>query len=427
MKIRITAIVISFFILTITKAQNTGFHGTSSSIVDMCTKIRPVVTEKTVQNIVDKILIKKGLSQPIIVMSCPVVSHCVSYKDSKESYIFYNNNFFKELENLEFTNSNISSIDWSIITILAHELGHLLNDKHFRGYHTQVEKRQFELEADEFAGITLCELGANYEQAKKAFHHKDVSTEGTHSHPPRSERLAAFKKGWESVQKRHVIDDPDPCYEEVIVEPAQYEEKEEQILLKEASTRIEVVPAVYTTEEKKLLIKKGYEILEVVPASFTTQTEQIMVKEPSERLEYVPPSYETVTKQVLVAPASTKWTKGRASRNCLSLNSEDCKVWCLTEVPAQYKTVTKQILASPATTRSIPISAEYKTIARAVTQSPAQTKLRVVPGEYRTVKKQKLQSPATTREVEVPAEYTTIKKKKLVKDAVTKFVKVPCD
>ncbi len=217
------------------------------------------------------------------------------------------------------------------------------------------------------------------------------------------------------------------CYAKCLI-PDQYETVTEQILLKEASTRIEVVPAVYTTDEEQVVVKEAYRVLEVVPASFTTQTEQIMVKEPSERLEYVPPVYETVTEQVLVAPASTKWTKGRASRSCLSANPEDCKVWCLTEVPAQYKTVTKQVLKAPATTRSIPIPAEYKTITRAVTQSPAQTREREVPAEYRNVRRQKLQSPATTRDVEVPAEYSTITTKKLVRTGgFTDWVEVLCN
>ncbi len=217
------------------------------------------------------------------------------------------------------------------------------------------------------------------------------------------------------------------CYAKCLI-PDQYETVTEQILLKEASARIEVVPAVYETVSEQVLVKEPYRVLEVVPASFTTQSEQLMVKEPSERLEYVPPVYQTVTEQVLVAPASTKWTKGRATRNCLSANPEDCKVWCLTEVAAQYKTVTKQVLASPATTRSVPIPAEYKTITRAVTQNPATTREREIPADYRTVTKQVLQTPATTREVEVPAEYSTITTKKLVRTGgFTDWVEVLCN
>jgi len=217
------------------------------------------------------------------------------------------------------------------------------------------------------------------------------------------------------------------CYAKCLI-PDQYETVTEQILLKEAGSRIEVVPAVYETANEQLLVKEGYKVLEVVPATFTTVEEQIMVKEAGSRLEYVPPVYETVTEQVLVSPATTKWVQGKADRNCLNEDPEKCKVWCLTEVPAQYKTVTKQVLKTPASTREIPIPAEYKTITKAVVQSPASTREREVPAEYKTVTKQVLKSPASTREVEIPAEYSTITTQKLVKTGgFTDWVEVLCE
>lgn len=217
------------------------------------------------------------------------------------------------------------------------------------------------------------------------------------------------------------------CYAKCLI-PDQYETVTEQILLKEASSRIEVVPAEYETVTEQVLVKEGYKVLEVVPATFSTVTEEIMVKEASSRLEYVPPVYETVTEQVLVSPATTKWVKGRADRNCLSSDPDKCKVWCLTEVPAQYKTVTKQVLKTPANTRDIPIPAEYKTITKAVVQTPASTRDREVPAEYRTVTKKVLRTPATTREVEVPAEYSTMTTQKLVSTGgFTDWVEVLCE
>ncbi|HRK28483.1 MAG TPA: peptidoglycan-binding domain-containing protein [Chitinophagales bacterium] len=217
------------------------------------------------------------------------------------------------------------------------------------------------------------------------------------------------------------------CYAKCLI-PDQYETVTEQILLKEASSRIEVVPAVYETVSEQLLVKEGYKVLEIVPATFTTVDEQILVKEAGSRLDYVPPVYETVTEQVLVSPATTKWVQGKADRNCLNEDPEKCKVWCLTEVPAQYKTVTKQVLKTPATTRETPIPAEYKTITKAVVQTPASTREREVAAEYKTVTKQVLRSPATTREVEVPAEYSTITSQKLVKTGgFTDWVEVLCE
>ncbi|MBL7784973.1 MAG: peptidoglycan-binding protein [Chitinophagales bacterium] len=217
------------------------------------------------------------------------------------------------------------------------------------------------------------------------------------------------------------------CYAKCMA-PDQYETVTEQILLKEASTRLEVVPAVYESTTEQVLVKEAYKVLEVVPATFTTQTEEIMVKEASKRLTYVPPVYETVSEQMLISPAGTKWTKGRADRSCLNEDPEKCKVWCLTEVPAQYKTVTKQVLRTPATTNEVAIPAEYKTISKAVVQNPANTREREVAAEYRTITKQVLKSPATTREIEEPAQYSTITTKKLVRAGeFTDWVEVLCD
>ncbi|MFK7905568.1 MAG: peptidoglycan-binding protein [Chitinophagales bacterium] len=220
---------------------------------------------------------------------------------------------------------------------------------------------------------------------------------------------------------------PGKCYAKCLI-PDQYETVTEQVLLKESSSRIEIVPAVYQTAEEQILVKESYRVLEIVPAQFTTVTEELLVKEASSRLQYVPPTYETVTEQILVQPATTKWSKGRADANCLSQNPEDCKVWCLTEIPAQYKTVTRQVLKSPASTQESPIPSEYKTITKAVVQAPANTREREVPAEYRNVTKQVLASPATTNEVEIPAEYSTVTTRKLVKaGGFTDWVEVLCE
>lgn len=220
---------------------------------------------------------------------------------------------------------------------------------------------------------------------------------------------------------------PGKCYAKCLI-PDQYDTVTEQVLLKEASSRLEVVPAVFETVTEQVLVKEAYKVLEVVPATFTTQTEELMTKEAGSRLEYVPPVFETVTEQVLVSPATTKWVAGRADRNCLNEDPEKCKVWCLTEIPAQYKTITKQVLRSPASSREIPIPAEFKTITKAVVQQPANVQEREIPAEYRTVTKSVLRNPASTREVELPAEYSTVSTKKLIKTGgFTDWVEVMCE
>lgn len=59
---------------------------------------------------------------------------------------------------------------------------------------------------------------------------------------------------------------------------------------------------------------------------YETVTEQVLAKEASSRIERMPAKYETITEQIEVSPASTKWVKKKADKNCLSANPKDCLV-----------------------------------------------------------------------------------------------------
>lgn len=206
---------------------------------------------------------------------------------------------------------------------------------------------------------------------------------------------------------------PGNCYAKCVI-PEQYETVTEEVLVKEASTRIEVAPATYRTAEEQILVKDGYTVLTVTPPQYNTVTEEVMVKEASSRLRYVPPTYETVTEQMLISPATTKWVKNTNRQGCESANPNDCNIWCLREVPAQYKTVSRQVLRTPATTEETPVPAEYKTVTRTVVQTPAQVMENSVPPEYRTITKQVLDVPAQANTIAVPAEYRTMTTRQLV-------------
>jgi len=49
---------------------------------------------------------------------------------------------------------------------------------------------------------------------------------------------------------------------------------------------------------------------------------------------------EVVQKEIVIQPATTKWEKKMADRNCLSRDPDDCLVWCLVEVKPIVRTVT---------------------------------------------------------------------------------------
>ncbi len=155
--------------------------------------------------------------------------------------------------------------------------------------------------------------------------------------------------------------EPGKCYARVW-EDETYRSEPMQLLVRDASERIEIVPAKYEMVEQKVLVAPAYERLEYVPAEFETQTEQVLVK-----------------------PATTRWKKGRGLIE--KVNNFTGEIMCLEEIPAEYKTVTKRVMTRPAGTRSVQVPAEYKTIMVRQLVTPAQTKRIPIPAEYRTVNK----------------------------------------
>ena len=216
------------------------------------------------------------------------------------------------------------------------------------------------------------------------------------------------------------------CYAKCVI-PAAFETYTEQVLSKEASSRLEVIPASYETATEQVLQKEATKRLEVVPATYENVSEQVLVKPSSSRLEVVPAVYETVTETVEVSPATTKWEQREGDAACLSANPDDCRVWCLVNVAAVNRTVSRRVLKSPATTREIEIPAEYRTVTRRVVKSPASTREIEIPAEYQTVTKTVLKNAAATRTIDIPAEYQTVTRTRRTRDiGATEWREVLC-
>lgn len=104
--------------------------------------------------------------------------------------------------NPDWVASTLSTNEWEVIGLLAHELGH-----HLQG-HTMTctgSNHQAELEADAFAGTALFRLGANLEEAQSLW--QRLPAEASETHPSRSQRLEAVANGWRRARE---IDDPEP-------------------------------------------------------------------------------------------------------------------------------------------------------------------------------------------------------------------------
>lgn len=263
------------------------------------------------------------------------------------------------------------------------------------------------------------------------------------------------------------------CYAKVIV-PAQYKTETQEVVVKEASEKINVIPPKYEWATEKVLIKdaskkvipvaavygKVIEKIEVspaskywatgtkkgakpvssalldaaakaginletaaagqcfyehfVPAKYETKSEKVLVKEEAEKVEIIPAKYEMVEEKVLVKDASKK----------------------VIEVPAVYDKVTEKVLVEPAKTIwkkgrglaeridnttgeimcLVEVPAKYKTVSKRIVKTPATTKVVEIPAEYTMQKVRKLVAPAQEKRVKIPAEYTTVTKRVKVSD-----------
>ena len=98
---------------------------------------------------------------------------------------------------------------WSLISVMAHEVGHHLNfHTYVKGMPPPEESRKDELEADYFSGHALARLGASLDDALAAM--RAISpVDETSSHPGREARLQAIALGWKAAVRPNT--DPNPA------------------------------------------------------------------------------------------------------------------------------------------------------------------------------------------------------------------------
>ena len=194
-----------------------------------------------------------------------------------------------------------------------------------------------------------------------------------------------------------------------------YETVSQQVLVKEASTKLSKVAAVYENGSERLLVKEGRTDYKVIPAKYTTVTEQVMIRPEQRRVRTVPAKYRTETRQVLVTEARGQWVKKKKDPNCFSDNPEDCYIACYEEVPAKYRTEEYKVLDQPATTTEDIIPAKFETVTKRVISEPSKVVEVPVDAQYKNVPTKVLVSPESVSEVVIPAEYKTVNERRLVK------------
>lgn len=268
---------------------------------------------------------------------------------------------------------------------------------------------------------------------------------------------------------------PGECYAKVVT-PAVFSTRTEEVVIQEASERIETVEAVYEDARQSVEIREETQALqasdavfrqestrvEISPAETTwvsttaagelpaspdalqvisdsgidldavqpgscyteyfteaqyrTITEQVLVKEASQRIVITPARFETVQETVLVKEASSR----------------------VVDVPAVYRAESESVLVEPArsvwqsdcglveqvdnTTGEIlclvEVPARYETLTKTVLESAPTTRTETIPAEYVTVDVERIVEPASEQRIDVPAEYTTVSRREKVSDPV---------
>lgn len=194
-------------VLSISLAQTkpgTSFSGTTGNDPEVCAaSVGNFVSEKQVEDMITEMLAKVGARNRYIIINCTQVENCQAFLFRGKPYILYNPNFLGQVKKLNFSSAslpNATEKDWETLTILAHELGHHINN-HLLNPLPDATQREMELEADETAGFIIYLLGGTLSQAKFAFN--NVPEKGSYTHPGRQQRIDAVAKGWNDAEKKY--------------------------------------------------------------------------------------------------------------------------------------------------------------------------------------------------------------------------------
>ena len=194
-------------------------YNNSYESINICTAIQGnnFASERAADSALDDILNVIGASKRFVLQECSNINNAVALTMNGVRYIMYDP---------EFMTSISYGDEWSNKFILAHEVGH-----HINGHTVDVlaanssnkvslsTRRIQELESDEFAGFVLGRLGASLDDALSGVQSLSDGDDSYSTHPRRSKRIAAIKKGFKesggyvnpssvSVKKGKTVDSP---------------------------------------------------------------------------------------------------------------------------------------------------------------------------------------------------------------------------
>ncbi|AKH70099.1 putative peptidoglycan binding protein [Spongiibacter sp. IMCC21906] len=214
------------------------------------------------------------------------------------------------------------------------------------------------------------------------------------------------------------------CYAKMLV-PAQYVERSERRIVKEAQEQVDMLPAKMAWVEEQVMVSEEHIQLKVVPATYKWVEERTEVL-PQRRKQVLvaPATYKTVVEQVLEVPEQQVWRAGRGAKE--RVDEETGEILHLETTPAKYRNISKQVLVASAKYRTEVIPAVFETLSKRVVDIPEHTVEIVHPATYKTVRVRRIVEPERQVRRVVPPEYQTFQYREKVADAKLDWREILC-
>ncbi len=205
----ILTIILFVTLFKCSKAQIVDFYGKKINVSGVCNSLG-FSDDKDAKNYLNQVCSAAGIRSNFIMVQCNSIGTCLAIEKDGDPYILYDNIFLSNLKssiNYGFTEkkiiqSNKDVKDWSSMTILAHEIGHHVNQHFSKTIRSAYSVKELELQADEYAGHILYSLGASLQQGEKVFYSSFVPINGSLEHPARVERIKSFEDGFNKEKLR---------------------------------------------------------------------------------------------------------------------------------------------------------------------------------------------------------------------------------
>ena len=193
-------IVVLLFFVQLSSGQDNIIN--RETVIEICTNLRTdknliltnqsnsLVPNESEDEAIERILSVVGGQQTFVLVPCnEIKSAAVAFQSQGIRFIVYEKSFMET--------QNIVD-EWNKLFVLAHEIGHHLLGHTVESFQSYEERRQDEIEADEFAAFVLGKLGANLEEASDFINTAGIpiTIQPESTHPQKSKRLLAIEYGW---------------------------------------------------------------------------------------------------------------------------------------------------------------------------------------------------------------------------------------